>query len=96
MVTSARLLCKMPLLSILLLAVIANGIGSSHRLTQEAVIMHKEICHILDVARWSVVWYELLNPAWSSACSWSSRGYNLLYSIVENSLYNAGNEQIGW
>ena len=45
MVTSARLLCKMPLLSILLLAVIANGIGHSHRLTQEAVIMHKEICH---------------------------------------------------
>ena len=45
MVTSARLLCKMPLLSILLLAVIANGIGHSHRLTQEAVIMHKDICH---------------------------------------------------
>ena len=30
---------------------------------------------ILYVARWSVVWYELLNPAWSSACSWSSRGF---------------------
>ena len=45
MVTSARLLCKMPLLSILLLAVIANGIGHSHRLAQEAVIMHKEIYH---------------------------------------------------
>ena len=45
MVTSARLLCKMPLLSILLLAVIANGIGHSHRLTQEALILHKEICH---------------------------------------------------
>ena len=42
---AARLLCKMPLLSILLLAVIANEIGHSHRLTQEAVIMHKEICH---------------------------------------------------
>ena len=38
MVTSARLLCKMHLLSILLLAVIANGIGHSHRLAQEAVI----------------------------------------------------------
>ena len=47
MVTSARLLCKMSLLSILLLAVIANGIGHSHRLTQEPVIMHKEICQLL-------------------------------------------------
>ena len=47
LVTSARLLCKMPLLSILLLAFIANGIGQSHRLRQEAVIMHKEICHFL-------------------------------------------------
>ena len=46
MVTSARLLCKMPFLSIPLLAVIANGIGHTHRLTQEAVIMHKEICHL--------------------------------------------------
>ena len=43
MVTSARLLCKMPLLSILLLAVIANGTG--HWLALEAVIMHKEIWH---------------------------------------------------
>ena len=38
LVTSARLLCKMPLLSI------SNGIGHSHRLAQEAVIMHREIC----------------------------------------------------
>ena len=50
---------------------------------------------ILYVAKWSVVWYELLNPAWSSACSWSSRGYNLPYRIVENSLCNAGNDHIG-
>ena len=27
---------------------------------------------ILCVAKWSVVLYELPNPAWSSACSWSS------------------------
>ena len=50
---------------------------------------------ILCVARWPVVWHELLNPAWPSACIRSSLRYNLLYSIVVNSLYNAGNEQIG-
>ena len=50
MVTPARLLCKMPLLSLPLLAVIANGIGHSHRLTQEAVTMHKEICQVGKVA----------------------------------------------
>ena len=51
---------------------------------------------ILYVAKWSVVWCELLNPAWSSACSWSSVvGYNLLYIVVEKSLYNACNEQFG-
>ena len=51
MVTSARLLCKMPLLPILLLAVIANGIGHSHRLAQEAVIMHRQdmgLCPVLN------------------------------------------------
>ena len=42
-VTSASLLCKMPLPSFLLLAVIANGIGHSHRLAQEAGTMHKEM-----------------------------------------------------
>ena len=44
MVTSARLLCKLSLLSLLLLAVIANGIGHSHKLAQEAVSCTKEIC----------------------------------------------------
>ena len=36
-----------------------------------------------------------LKPAWSSAYFWSRTGCSLPYRIVENSLYNASNEQIG-
>ena len=74
----------------------------SNAFVKSIVAIHILILHswlfcsiILYVARWSVVWQELRNPAWSSACSWSSRGYNLLCKIVKNNLYNAGNEHIG-
>ena len=39
----AHVIRKLPSLSILLLAVIANGIGHSHKLAQEAVFMQKSV-----------------------------------------------------
>ena len=39
----AHVIRKLPFLSILLLAVIANGIGHSHKLAQEAVFMQKSV-----------------------------------------------------
>ena len=74
----------------------------SKAFVKSIVVIHILILHswhfcsiILNVAKWSVVWYDLLNPPGSSACSWSNRGYNLPYRIVENNFYNAGYEQIG-
>ena len=42
---------------------------------KSTVEIHRHICSAnLNLAKWSSVWYDRRNPAWSSGCTWSGLG----------------------